>query len=394
MPTAVSAAATESTTIAALPGKPSALTFWRRRAVATLCFVAIPVALWMALADRSGGGRRSQATAASQLSVRELAGERLIAGFSGTSVPGRLEDMIGHGDVAGVILFSENLPSRRGARHLIRHLQGITRPRGLRDPLLIMIDQEGGLVKRLPGPPNASAQEMGRRGTRYSRRQGGKTAVSLRDVGVNVNLAPVLDVGRPGSAIRAEHRSFGGRPHRVIKTAIPFAGAMERRGVSATGKHFPGLGTAPKNTDVAVQRIRLSKSKLRRIDERPYEALVAHHGDMVMISTAIYTHFSHRPAAFSKTIATGELRHRLNFEGVSISDALETASAGDFGGPVKVGVATARAGTDLLLYTDYRSAGAAGHALRDKLRSGRLERSRFQDSVQRVLDLRGRIGAP
>jgi beta-N-acetylhexosaminidase len=350
------------------------------------------VALWMALADR-GGGKKSQATAASQLSVRELAGERLIAGFSGTRVPGKLEDMIAHGDVAGVILFSENLPSRSGARRLVRHLQRIGRPRDLRDPLLIMTDQEGGLVKRLAGPPNASALQMGRRGTRYSRRQGRKTAANLKDVGVNVNLAPVLDVGRPGSAIRAQHRSFGRRPHRVIRTAIPFARAMERRGVSATGKHFPGLGAAPQDTDVAVQRIRLSKSKLRRIDERPYESLVAHHGDMVMISTAIYTHFSDRPAAFSKAIATGELRHRLDFEGVSISDALETASASDFGGPAKVGVATARAGTDLLLYTDHRSANAAGRALRNRLRSGRLDRSRFQDSVQRILDLRGRIGS-
>jgi beta-N-acetylhexosaminidase len=300
--------------------------------------------------------------------------------------------MIKAGDLAGVILFSENLPSRHHARRLIGQLQGIKRPRGLRDPLLIMIDQEGGLVKRLSGPPNASAQDMGRKGAGYSRRQGRKTAANLKDVGVNVDLAPVLDVGRAGSAIRAQHRSFGGRPHRVIKSAIPFASAMEGHGVSATGKHFPGLGAAPKDTDVAVQRIRLSKAKLRHIDERPYEALVAHHGDMVMISTAIYTHFSDRPAAFSKTIATGELRHRIGFEGVSISDALETASASDFGGPAKVGIATARAGTDMLLYTDYRSASAAGHALVDKLRSGRLDGSRFRESVQRVLDLRARIG--
>ena len=299
--------------------------------------------------------------------------------------------MIRRGELAGVILFSENLGTRNHARRLIRRLEGVRRPPKLRDPLLVMIDQEGGLVKRLAGPPDSSAQTMGRRGPAYSRRQGAKTARSLRSVGVNVNLAPVLDVGRPGSAIRAQHRSFGGTARRVKRTAIPFATAMQRRGVAATGKHFPGLGAAPEDTDFAVQRIRLRRRELRRIDERPFRAFVAHDGDMVMISTAIYTHFSRKPAAFSKRIATGELRDRLGFAGVSISDALETVSARDFGGPAKVGVAAARAGTDLLLFTDQRGAARAGRALRRGLRSGKLVRGPFEASVQRVLDLRARL---
>ena len=232
---------------------------------------------------------------------------------------------------------------------------------------------------------------MGRRGRRYSRRQGAATARSLKSVGVNVDLAPVLDVGRHGSAIRAQRRSFGSSPGRVSDTAVPFAAALEHHGVAATGKHFPGLGAARQDTDFAVQRIRLRRSRLRRVDERPYRDLVARGGDMVMISTAIYVHFSHRPAAFTRDIATGELRHRLGFRGVSISDALETVSARDYGGPAKVGLAAARAGTDLLLYTDYRAAAKAGVALRNRLRAGRMSRSGFERSVQRVLDLRSRL---
>jgi len=112
---------------------------------------------------------------------------------------------------------------------------------------------------------------------------------------------------------------------------------------------------------------------------------------VVMISTAIYTHFSRSPAAFSKRLATGELRDRLGFDGVSISDALETVSARNFGGPGKVGAAAARAGTDLLLFTDYRDAARAHRALRRRLRAGRLGRRGFERSVQRVLDLRARL---
>jgi beta-N-acetylhexosaminidase len=367
--------------IRALPGK---LTFWRRRAVASLAVVAVGVGVWVALAD----GTTQGGTDAGDLTARRLAGERLIAGFDGPRAPRAVKQMIGDGRLAGVILFSDNLPSRDHARRLIHRLQAIHRPEGLRDPLLVMIDQEGGLVKRLPGPPDTSAQQMGHRGADYSRRQGARTARNLKDVGVNVDLAPVLDVGRPGSAIRAQHRSFAARPRRVIRTAIPFASALERRGVAASAKHFPGLGAASQNTDLAVQRIRLGRDKLRRVDERPYRAFVTRDGDMVMISMAIYTHFSRKPAAFSRRIAAGELRSRLGFEGVSISDALETVSGREFGGPGRVGVAAARAGTDLLLFTDYRAAARAGRALRRRLRSGVLSRSPFERSVQRVLDLR------
>lgn len=353
-----------------------------------LIVAGIGTAIWVALAD----GTPKRESRADDLSISQLAGQRLITGFSGASVPDKVERMVAQGKVAGVVLFDENLGTKRHARRLIRKLEGIKRPRGLRSPLLVMIDQEGGLVKRLAGPPNASAEEMGRRGKRYSRRQGAKTARNLKGVGVNVNLAPVLDVGRPGSAIRAEERSFGGKPGRVSRTAVPFATAMQRQGVAATGKHFPGLGAAKENTDDAVQKIRLSRSKLRRIDEKPYGPFTAKHGKLVMLSMAVYTRFSHRPAAFTRSIATRELRGRVGFGGVSITDALETASTANFGGPAKVGVAAAKAGADLLLFTSKGAASKAGEVLREKLRKGALDRPGFEDSVNRVLRLRAGLG--
>jgi beta-N-acetylhexosaminidase len=356
--------------------------------------VAVGIALWVALAD--GTTREPEhvaADVAGKLSTGKLAGQRLIAGFDGPRAPRAIKGMIRKGRVAGVILFSDNAGTRRHARRTIRRLQGIRRPEGLKDPLLVMLDQEGGLVKRLPGPPRASARRMGRRGAAFSRRQGAATARSLRGVGVNLDLAPVLDVGRRGSAIRAQRRSFGGTARRVARTAVPFAAAMERRGVAAAAKHFPGLGAAAQSTDEAVQRIGLSRAGLRRIDERPYRAFAAKHGDVVMVSTAIYPRFSPKPAAFSRRLASAELRSRVGFRGVSISDALETASARAYGGPPKVALAAARAGTDLLLFTDHRAAAAAGRALRRKLRSGRLARPAFLRSVRRVLALRARIGA-
>lgn len=362
----------------------------RRLALAVLGGVAVGA---FALGAALGDGTPSPPSLASTLPAPHLAGERIVAGFDGTEVPPALVRAIGAGEVAGVILFADNLPSRAAARRLTASLQRIRRPRRLRDPLLIMVDQEGGEVKRLAGAPSASAAQMGARGGAFSRGQGERTAAGLRGAGFNVDLAPVLDVARPGGVIAATGRGFGATPATVTATAVPFAEGLEAGGVAATAKHFPGLGAATENTDFAVQRIGLSKATLRRIDEAPYGAFAEAGGALVMLSTAIYPAFSPRPAAFAHPIATGELRDRLGFEGVSITDALETVAVRRFGGPPKAALAAARAGTDLLLFTDPAEARQGWRALVRGLRSGSLDRLRFEDSAQRVLELRGRLGA-
>jgi beta-N-acetylhexosaminidase len=329
-----------------------------------------------------------QPSAAARLSLSQLVGERLVAGFSGTSMPRALKRMVRRGDLAGVILFEENLPSQAAARGLSAEIEAIHRPAGLRDPLLLMVDQEGGLVKRLSGAPGVSAAQMGAAGPAFSRRQGEATAANLRQAGLNVDLAPVLDVARPGGTIAEAERGFGSTASRVAATAVPFAQGLESGGVVATAKHFPGLGAAAGNTDFAVQRIGLLKRTLRAVDEQPYRRFVASGGGMVMLGTAIYPAFSPRPAAFARPIATGELRDRIGFEGVSITDALESAAVRSFGGPAKAGLAAAAAGTDLLLFADYHAAAEAGRAMLRQLQHEPRARAAYESSAGRVLRLR------
>ncbi len=330
----------------------------------------------------------------SQLTPERLAGQRVVVGFAGVEPPGALRRMVREGRVAGVILFAENLPSRTDAHRLVRDLQAIPRPAGLRDPLLVMVDQEGGLVKRVDGPPEASASEMGARGAAYSREQGRLAARNLRELGINVNLAPVLDVARPGGTIAVTERGFGSTAPGVAGSAVPFATAMQEGGVAATAKHFPGMGAARENTDFAVERIDLSREELRQVDEAPYRRFVAAGGELVMLSSAIYPAFSSRPAAFARPIATGELRRRLGFDGVSVTDALETVAARDFGGPARSALAAANAGVDLLLFTDYRAGAQAQRALARRLRRVPAARSAFELSVRRVLRLRDGFERP
>ena len=363
----------------------------RRLALGILAGLAAGAcALGAALGD-DRAPKPPKAELAVSLAPPQLVGERIVAGLRGTAVSPRLRKAIHSGEIAGVVLFAANFPSRAAGRKLIAGLQAVRRPAGLRQPLLIMVDQEGGEVKRIGGAPIASAEQMGARGAAFSREQGRLTARNLRDLGINVDLAPVLDVARPGGVIAETERGFGASAQRVAATAVPFAEALQAGGVAATGKHFPGFGAATENTDFAVQRIHLSKAALRAVDEAPYRAYIGAGGKLVMLSTAIYPALSPLPAAFSPQIATGELRDRLGFEGVSITDALETVAVKSYGGPAEAGLAAVRAGTDLLLYPDLSAAQSAGRALLAKLRGGKLNREKFEDSVQRVLELRGSL---
>ncbi|HXR31846.1 MAG TPA: glycoside hydrolase family 3 N-terminal domain-containing protein [Solirubrobacterales bacterium] len=361
---------------------------FRRRWIAIGVACGLAIAAFVFGAALGDGTSQVPPSIASRLSLAQLAGQRLVVGFSGTEAPRALRRMIRRGELAGVILFDENLPSRVAGRRLIGSLQAIRRPPQLRDPLLVMVDQEGGLVKRLGGAPTASARQMGAAGPAFARRQGRLTAANLRDVGFNVDLAPVLDVARSGGTIAETNRGFGSTAAQVSDTAVSFAASLQAGGVAATAKHFPGLGAAVENTDFAVERVPLSKAVLRTVDEAPYRRFIADGGAMVMLSTAIYPAFSPRPAAFARPIASGELRDRLGFEGVSISDALESVAVRDFGGPARAGLAAARAGTDLLLFADYRAGVRAGSALLQALRAGALSRPASEAAVARALRLR------
>ncbi len=361
-----------------------------RRALAALLLGAAAAAIGVSIAlrDRSDDGFTP---VAAELGVRELAGQRLIAGFEGPRLPAGLRRAIARGELAGVVLFSDNFSGPASARRLARRLQAIRRPRHLRDPLLIAIDQEGGEIRRLPGPPLESAAQMGTRGAGFARRQGRLTAANLRAAGVNVDLAPVLDVARPGSAIGSEQRSFGARPDAAAEAGVAFATGLQAGGGVATAKHFPGLGAAAVNTDFGVERIDLPAATLRRVDEAPFAKFARAGGRLVMLSSAIYPALSPRPAVLARQIATGELRRRLRFGGVSISDDLQSAAAMAFGSPAKLGTAAAGAGTDLLLFRHYGAVAGAGAAIEAAIRRGQIPRREAIASAQRVLDLRASL---
>jgi beta-N-acetylhexosaminidase len=282
------------------------------------------------------------------LTDQQVAGQRVIVGFAGTKAPAPLLRRIRRGELGGVILFSSSISSRAQVRRLTASLQR-ARPDGL-PPLIVSIDQEGGQVKRLRGAPTLSPAQLGARNdSALARRQGVATARNLRGVGVNVNLAPVLDVARPGSIMRRQGRSYGGSAKRVTRIGGAFVRGLVAGNVLATGKHFPGLGTATKNQDLEVNRLNVPLTTLRAKDERPFRDL-APDLPLVMLSSAIYPALSGRPAVFSKAVATTELRENAGFGGVTISDALDAPAMARYGSLERRARLASKAGVDLMLY--------------------------------------------
>jgi beta-N-acetylhexosaminidase len=345
-----------------------------------------------ALAVAAAGLGGAESSAVRDLTPGQLAGQRVISGFQGLAPPSDLLRRIRRGTVGGVILFGHNVASRSQVAHMVRRLQSVRRPRALDEPLLVMVDQEGGTVRRIPGAPERSAAEIGATGhVAAARRAGLAAGRNLRAARVNVNLAPVADVARPGSAMEREGRSYGRRPRKVARFASAFAAGVQGTGVLATGKHFPGFGAARANTDLTRVTINTPRKRLRRVDERPYRALFRRDVRLVMLSTAIYAALDPgTPAAFSPRIARGELRRRLGFRGVSMTDALGTPATAPYGSAAQVGVRAARAGVDVMLYSSYTAGKAAARRLARAIRRGSVHRARAERSVRRILDVRRR----
>jgi beta-N-acetylhexosaminidase len=325
-----------------------------------------------------------------RLTDAQLAGQHVVFPFAGHTPPRALLARIRRGEAAGVIFLGANLGTPAQVRALTRTLRRVPRPAGLRAPLLLMVDQEGGSVQRLPGAPSRSAPAMAATGRpSVALAEGRATAATLRAAGMNVDLAPVVDVVRPESALHAERRGFGSSVGAAARFGAAFARGLRAGGVAATAKHFPGFGAAPGNTDLGAVRIAVGLRELRAVDRLPFESAIRAGAGLVMLSSAIYPALSRAPAVLSPRVVQRELREGLGFKGVTISDDLEAPAFASRGGASGAALAATRAGVDLLLFArTYDGADRAARALTDGLRSGRVDRGALEASLARVLALR------
>jgi beta-N-acetylhexosaminidase len=336
------------------------------------------------------------------LSLQQMAGQRVIYSYRGLRPPAALLRLIRHGEVGGVIFFAQNVSSPAQIAGVIAELDraNASRLNPVRAPLLLMTDQEGGLVRRLPGAPLLSEREIGESAdpAAGAASAGRGAGLNLRGLGLNVNLAPVLDVYRqPGDFDDQFQRSYSMNPAVVADLGVGFIKAQQGLGVAATAKHFPGLGAAaqPQDTDLRPVTLNVPLATIRNTDELPYRAAIAAGVRLVMVSWAVYPALdAARPAGLSPVIVGGELRHRLGFRGVTITDALEAGALGGYGTFGHRGLLAAEAGMDLILCSqqDVSEGEQTAAGLRDGYRDGQLGKRAFTAALQRVLALRASLG--
>ena len=333
------------------------------------------------------------------LSAQQLAGQRVVYSYAGLNPPASLISLIEHGEAAGVIFFGQNISSKAQIAAVIKRLeQANASPLNpVRAPLLLMTDQEGGQVRRLPGQPDLSEKQIGAEPLSQAKAAataaGKGAAANLRGVGMNVNLAPVLDVYRTAGDFDDQYgRSYSMKPAVVSALGANMIKAQQAGKVAATAKHFPGLGaaTAAQNTDAGPVMLNLTLAGTRGIDEAPFKTAISAGVKLVMLSWAVYPAIQARPAGLSPKVVQGELRSRLKFTGVTITDALEAGALKNYGTMANRALLAAQAGMDLILASSQNvtQGQQARGGLAVAYSNGTLGHQAFLASVNRVIALR------
>jgi beta-N-acetylhexosaminidase len=336
------------------------------------------------------------------LSAAQQAGQRVIWSYPGLVPPQALFDAIRAGLAGGVIFFGENInrSDHSQIQAVTSELAQAQADSGIGYPLLLMTDQEGGIVQRLPGAPGISEKQIGASadpvGTAASAGTG--AAQNLLGAGMNCNLAPVLDVYRQAGNFDDQFgRSYSMDPVVCGECGAASVAAQQELGVITTAKHFPGLGaaTSAQNTDLGTVTLEVSLPDLRSIDELPFTYAINANVDMIMTSWATYPALDpDLPSGLSPRIVHGELRGRLKFRGVTITDAIEAGALQNFGDTGERAVAAAAAGMDIVLCSarDVGQGQDAVDALQAAVADGQLDQGAAVHALQRVLALRGQMG--
>lgn len=338
----------------------------------------------------------SIASLVASMTPAEKAGEMLMipASSTGTSLPLAALERYRFGSV---ILIGNSGASPAHVLAIVARLQAAASPRG---SLLISTDQEGGAVQRL-APPGFSkiptALYQGTHMTTASLRSAATVwGRQMKQAGVNLDLAPVLDVvpGNPrlNPPIGYYQREYGSTPSLVVAGSEAFAAGLSAAGVQVVGKHFPGLGLVRANTDttngVTDTTIRQGSPYLI-----PFQRAVTAGFRFMMVSTADYQRLDPGvPAAFSHKIVTGLLRKVMGFRGVVVSDSLNAVQVRGYAVGTRA-IDFVRAGGDLIVTTDVATAIQMEHAIANA-QSFATFRTSVNAAVTRILLAKQAMGLP
>lgn len=321
--------------------------------------------------------------------IKHMIGQRILVGFPGTTIPDELVEAIRKYHIGNFILFAHNVEDRAQMRDLCAQLQELSM-KYTGKPALIAADQEGGIVNRLPkdcaiAPTALAVAATQDPGNAYV--AGKITGTELRALGVNFDLAPVLDINSNPQNPVIGARSYGDTPEKVCEYALPMIHGLNDAGVFSCAKHFPGHGDTAVDSHLGLPRVDKSLEELEQCELVPFREAVRAGVSAVMTTHILFPQLDNSgvPATMSRPIITGLLREKLGFNGLVCTDCMMMQAIATFYGSVRGCVAACQAGVDLLCIShDPLLAGEVCEALYAALESGELNEEECIASMDRI----------
>lgn len=331
------------------------------------------------------------------LSLRQKIGQLLMAGFEGLEPDGHIERLIRQQHLGGIILFRRNIGSPVQVAALNRRLQAINAEQSA-IPLLIAVDQEGGMVARLEDGMTPLPSALAFRAAGSGADCEALTRVAndeLRLLGFNVNFAPVLDVNNNPRNPVIGVRAFGETVAEACEYGIAALRGVQSAGIAATAKHFPGHGDTDVDSHLGLPRVAHNRARLDAVELAPFRAAIAAGVEAIMSAHVVFPAIESdpdTPSTLSHAVLTGLLRGELGFDGVVFTDCLEMAAIADGIGVVEGAVRAFKAGADVLLVSHREDRQIAViEALLAAVECGAISEARIDASLARIQTLKARM---
>ena len=319
------------------------------------------------------------------MSDADKVGQLMMIGIHGKSLNDDAKFMLNEYRVGGIILFDRNMESKFQVKTLITDINKAGKSAGL-TPLFLGIDQEGGAVARMDDklikvPP---AEEVGKEPVEQAAALAKEVGTELKDLGFNINFAPVADLGLTYG------RSYSTNPDEVVRYASAVGKSYDEAGLWYSYKHFPGIGKTDVDLHADTSIVPVSKETLLSEDTKVFVDLIKQSKPntyTIMVSHAMYPQIDpDHPSSLSKTIITDWLRKDMGYNGVVVTDDMDMGALAKHYTFGDMAVQSILAGSDILLVChEYEHMQEAYNGLMKAVKDGRISKERLDESVKRIL---------
>ncbi len=326
----------------------------------------------------------------SQMTVEEKIGQLLLFGFSGTSLNTDIQNLIEMKYIGGVLLLGKNIQNMQQLKKLNNDLQSISQL-----PLFIAVDQEGGSVARIQESSKTNISQRYLQGEKQICDISVQRAKMLKELGINMNLAPVAEYITNNSSFMYERTFSGSRQEVAQKVYSAVKGYVDSKMIS-TVKHFPGHDNQSKDTHSTIAQVNISPQQW---DEYIYtfkypidKGIV----DVIMVGHIKFPKIDDKPATVSKVIIDGKLRKEIGYEGVVITDDMQMSSIWKYAQYCNTAKEALLAGNDILLYSQYTPRATLltdiYNCILNAITSGEIAENVIDQKVLRILKLKIKYG--